>query len=210
MLSTLPKVSIAEHEEVLGSVEAHRLSDRGIGWVDAHRLASASLTDATAWTADRILSESARHLGIGWSPEDRGVETLFPAATKEHASGDVGRETPTGIKGDEVGQAVQFDRFDRTQVRMGEDRIKKGAAQPGAAIIRVNDHIEDERFVDPVGQHAGEGHEPAAAGFNQAEEMVGMREHRPNVLTDSVLAPPFVLIQFEQFGDMVVAELVDE
>jgi len=68
LLSTLPQVSVSEHEEVLGFVETHRLAGRGIGWVDAHLLAAASLTGVPVWSADRVLVEAARSLRIHWAP----------------------------------------------------------------------------------------------------------------------------------------------
>ena len=44
LLAALPEATIAEHREVLHLVDAARLFGRGLGWVDAHLLASALLT----------------------------------------------------------------------------------------------------------------------------------------------------------------------
>ena len=64
LLDALPRVPIAEHEEVLEFVHAHRLMGVGIGWVDAHLLASTMLAGTVLWTLDRRLGEIADGLGI--------------------------------------------------------------------------------------------------------------------------------------------------
>lgn len=64
LLAALPQAPIAEHAEVLGFVEANRLHGTGIGWIDAHLLASARLGDTPLWTLDRRLADAAGALGI--------------------------------------------------------------------------------------------------------------------------------------------------
>ncbi len=64
LLQALPEARAAEHEEVLRFVEARRLFGRGIGWVDAHLLASALLSGAALWTLDRRLARVATALKI--------------------------------------------------------------------------------------------------------------------------------------------------
>ncbi len=64
LLSTLPETQLAEHQEVLSLVENERLYGRGIGWVDAHVLASTLLTGAALWTFDRPLSRVAVALKV--------------------------------------------------------------------------------------------------------------------------------------------------
>ena len=64
LLAVLPSAPVALHDEVLGFIEAHRLAARGIGWVDAHLLASASLAGSQVWTADRRLSAAAHSLDL--------------------------------------------------------------------------------------------------------------------------------------------------
>ena len=48
-------------------IEARSLSGSGIGWVDAHLLASALVSGALVWTFDRILEQAARTLEISFS-----------------------------------------------------------------------------------------------------------------------------------------------
>lgn len=55
LLEALPGVPIADHTEVLHLIDAHRLYGQGLGWVDAHLLASALLTGCELWTSDRLL-----------------------------------------------------------------------------------------------------------------------------------------------------------
>jgi len=64
LLDELPKVTIAEHEEVLGLVESRRLVGKGIGWMDAHLLASSLLSGTPIWTADKKLRSLGAILGV--------------------------------------------------------------------------------------------------------------------------------------------------
>ena len=68
LLQSLPQVPLGDDDEVLEFVERHRLMGRGIGWVDAHLLVSASLAGALLWTRDRRLFEVARRMGLSASP----------------------------------------------------------------------------------------------------------------------------------------------
>jgi predicted nucleic acid-binding protein len=65
LLNALPSVGEAEHSEVLGLVEDRGLAGLGLGWVDAHLLASALLGGSKVWTLDRPLASAAASLGIG-------------------------------------------------------------------------------------------------------------------------------------------------
>ena len=62
LLEALPAAEVAEHDEVLAFLDTHRLAGRGIGWVDAHLLASARLSRLPLWTRDRHLGALARAL----------------------------------------------------------------------------------------------------------------------------------------------------
>lgn len=65
LLHELPGAVVAQHEEVLGFIDRHRLAGQGIGYVDAHLLASVSLSHgATLWTRDRRLRAVANRLGL--------------------------------------------------------------------------------------------------------------------------------------------------
>ena len=64
LMGELPKTPHLSDEEVLGFVEVHRLAGTGIGWIDAHLLASAKLAGARVWTRDRALGKVAARLGL--------------------------------------------------------------------------------------------------------------------------------------------------
>ena len=64
MLKALPEAHLLEHEEVMSFLEARRLYGRGIGWVDAHLLASTLLTRAALWTFDKPLRRAAAALNV--------------------------------------------------------------------------------------------------------------------------------------------------
>jgi predicted nucleic acid-binding protein len=64
-LSDLPSAKIAAHDEVLHFVSRHTLFGSGIGYIDAHLLATARLMPGTLlWTRDRRLLEVASKLGL--------------------------------------------------------------------------------------------------------------------------------------------------
>jgi hypothetical protein len=52
------------HDDVLALVRQRKLMRRGVGWIDAHLLASALLSGAAVWTADADLSAAATALGV--------------------------------------------------------------------------------------------------------------------------------------------------
>jgi predicted nucleic acid-binding protein len=64
MLKALPQAHLLDHEEVMSFLEARRLYGRGIGWVDAHLLASTLLTGCSLWTLDKPLRKAAAALNI--------------------------------------------------------------------------------------------------------------------------------------------------
>lgn len=64
LLQGLPTATVASDGEVLLLIEQEQLMGRGIGYVDAHLLASARLTRCWLWTEDRHLAALARHLDV--------------------------------------------------------------------------------------------------------------------------------------------------
>lgn len=64
LLETLPCASKAEHSEVLHLLEQEHLYGKGIGWIDAHLLASALISRSDLWTGDTRLRRVAESLGI--------------------------------------------------------------------------------------------------------------------------------------------------
>ncbi len=63
-LMMLPKVTTATDSEVLHLVETGKLWGRGLGWIDAHLLASASLSRCQLWTSDKKLAIAGEELGL--------------------------------------------------------------------------------------------------------------------------------------------------
>ncbi|HET7292620.1 MAG TPA: PIN domain-containing protein [Vicinamibacteria bacterium] len=63
----LPSAEVVPHEEVLGFVRRRRLARRGIGWVDAHLLASALTSSAVLWSVDADLFAAAQDVGVAFS-----------------------------------------------------------------------------------------------------------------------------------------------
>ena len=67
LLHDLPISSIASDEETLFFIDRHRLMGRGIGYIDAHLLASASLTGTVRlWTFDKRLDAIATEMKLAF------------------------------------------------------------------------------------------------------------------------------------------------
>jgi predicted nucleic acid-binding protein len=64
LLQGLPTAVVASDEEALLLIERNQLMGRGIGYVDAHLLASARLSRCRLWTQDRRLAAVAGEQGL--------------------------------------------------------------------------------------------------------------------------------------------------
>jgi hypothetical protein len=68
LLQRLPRAQSATDDEVMAFVGNLSLHGRGIGWVDAHLIASARLTNCVLWSADRPLIAAALHAHVRVHP----------------------------------------------------------------------------------------------------------------------------------------------
>jgi hypothetical protein len=57
---------VVVHPDVVEFVRARRLHGRGIGWIDAHLLASALVGRLRLWTTDPRLATLAKELGVAY------------------------------------------------------------------------------------------------------------------------------------------------
>ena len=64
LLTALPQVKVAEHEEALQLLESKRLYGKGLGWTDVHLIASTLLAGCMLWTFDKSLRRAAKTLQI--------------------------------------------------------------------------------------------------------------------------------------------------
>ena len=64
LLHALPVAQVAEGDELLQFIENKKIYGLGIGLIDVHLLASAFLTRASLWTADKNLQKIATKLNI--------------------------------------------------------------------------------------------------------------------------------------------------
>ena len=62
----MDRAPVVDHHEVVALVRARKLHGRGLGWVDAHLLASALVGRLQLWTDDSALATVAGELGIGY------------------------------------------------------------------------------------------------------------------------------------------------
>ncbi len=64
-LARLPRAALAEDHEVFGLIEQEKLFECGIGYIDAHLLASALLMkEGTVWKRDKRLQAAAQALSV--------------------------------------------------------------------------------------------------------------------------------------------------
>jgi hypothetical protein len=64
LLQGLPAAVVASDQEVLLMIKQNQLMGRGIGYVDAHMLASAKLSHCQLWTQDRRLALLTEEQGL--------------------------------------------------------------------------------------------------------------------------------------------------
>jgi predicted nucleic acid-binding protein len=57
---------VIPHREVVAFVRLRRLNGRGVGWIDAHLLASALVGRLRLWTADPRLATLAKDLSVAY------------------------------------------------------------------------------------------------------------------------------------------------
>jgi predicted nucleic acid-binding protein len=64
LLAMLPHAPQVGHQEALAFVESRRLVGAGLGWIDVHLLASATLARVGIWSLDRRLASAAHRLAV--------------------------------------------------------------------------------------------------------------------------------------------------
>ena len=62
----LDQAPMVPHQDVVGFVRSRRLKGRGIGWIDAHLLASALVGGLRLWTADAALATLAKECRVAY------------------------------------------------------------------------------------------------------------------------------------------------
>jgi predicted nucleic acid-binding protein len=64
--SAMRQAASVANAEVVEFVRHRNIKGRGIGWIDAHLLASAIVSHSTLWTADRPLAGVAHAIGVAY------------------------------------------------------------------------------------------------------------------------------------------------
>lgn len=70
LLHSLVMAPTVTLDELLYFIERNTLMDKGIGFVDAHLLASAQLAEALLWTSDKRLKSAAIDLKLAYKTRD--------------------------------------------------------------------------------------------------------------------------------------------
>ncbi len=66
LLQALPMSIEAEHDEVMTFIENNQLMRKGLGYIDVHLLAAASLTEVSIWTIDKKLDAVSQEMGLNF------------------------------------------------------------------------------------------------------------------------------------------------
>lgn len=66
----MEQIPAVPHSDVLAFIRARKIHGRGVGWIDAHLLASALVGGVQLWTADAPLGAIADELGIAYRVKD--------------------------------------------------------------------------------------------------------------------------------------------
>jgi predicted nucleic acid-binding protein len=72
LLSQLPSAQVVGDDDVFALIDAKKLYASGIGWIDAHLLASAVAGNHMIWTGDKRLAEVAARLRVLADPATLG------------------------------------------------------------------------------------------------------------------------------------------
>ncbi len=62
LLKQLPEAVITTHKEAINYLDQHKLSGKGIGWIDIHLLSSCALTSIKLFTVDKRLQKIADNI----------------------------------------------------------------------------------------------------------------------------------------------------
>ncbi|GBE05331.1 ribonuclease VapC32 [bacterium BMS3Abin10] len=67
LLQALPMSIQAEYDEVMKFIENNHLMGKGLGYIDVHLLAAASLTEVLIWTIDKKLDDVSQKMGLNFT-----------------------------------------------------------------------------------------------------------------------------------------------
>ena len=67
LLQALPMSIEAEQDEVMTFIENNQLMGKGLGYIDVHLLAAASLTEVPIWTIDKKLDAVSQEMGLNFT-----------------------------------------------------------------------------------------------------------------------------------------------
>lgn len=71
-LEILPLAKLADEDHVLHLIESQSLYATGVGYTDAHLLASCLIMRCPVWTRDKRLHAQAERLGVAYLPSKPG------------------------------------------------------------------------------------------------------------------------------------------
>ncbi|MDY7030301.1 MAG: PIN domain-containing protein [Thermodesulfobacteriota bacterium] len=66
LLNDLPSTDMLDHHDIMEFIEYRNIMNKGIGYVDAHLLGSALISETPLWTFDNALKKIANQLSIAY------------------------------------------------------------------------------------------------------------------------------------------------
>ena len=64
LLNDLPSTDILDHSDIMEFIENQKIMNKGVGYIDAHLLGSALVSESPLWTFDKALEKIAIQLSI--------------------------------------------------------------------------------------------------------------------------------------------------
>ena len=92
-------------------------------------------------------------------------------------------------------QTKKLDVPDLRKDGMRGDLRHEKRAEAGGAVVWTNDNVEHQGLEYAVGENAGKGQKFLRVGSHDAEDKIGMLEHRSHVREGTPDGPPLALIQ---------------
>ena len=108
----------------------------------------------------------------------------------------------------DVGQAVELEVSDASQVGMLEDQLDQAIAEPLAAVCIGDDHVEDERLECIVGDDSRETDQIASV-VSESDADLRSLHATPGLFQRAVRGPPLAGEESVKLRDPSLVELVD-
>lgn len=94
------------------------------------------------------------------------------------------------VEHEQLGLANKFRALDRPDLRQGEDCFQKAIAEAEAAVLLIDDDIQDQREIETIAQHPRKGDQ--LLPVNKADCACTTRHQQLDVRKRPGIRPPFL------------------